>query len=44
MKHYAYCLFLFVLTSLFSCQSNQSGKDSDFVTTHDGKFYRCDNY
>ena len=43
MKHYAYCLSLFVLAALFSCQDKQSGKESGFVTTRDGKFYRGDN-
>ena len=33
-------LFAIVLAGLFACQSNKPDEGLDFVTTHDGRFYR----
>lgn len=42
MKRIAYLYVVMALAALIGCQSNQSEKDIEFVTTRDGRFYRGD--
>lgn len=39
MKHFANILVILALASFYACQSDKV-KNSEFVTTHNGKFYR----